>query len=73
MARDVGLHHPSDGAGAVLARRRADARERAVLPFFVVAFVWSWALWWTAAATGRSFAEPVGFMLYMTDPNETEW
>jgi uncharacterized protein len=28
--------------------------------------VWSWALWWTAAATGASFTEPVGFMLYMT-------
>jgi uncharacterized protein len=70
MARDVLLHHPSDGAaqhrGALSDMRGADDRKRPVLPFFVIAFVWSWALWWTAAATGASFTEPVGFMLYMT-------
>jgi uncharacterized protein len=66
MARDVLLHHPPDGAGALLGRRGAHARERLVLPFYVIAFGWSWAPWWTAAATGRSFTEPVGFMLYMT-------
>lgn len=71
MARDVLLHHPSEDTAehrrALPDMRGADARKRRpVLPFFVVAFVWSWALWWTAAAMGRSFVEPVGFVLYMS-------
>jgi uncharacterized protein len=54
----------------LLEKRRVDAhgsgpRHRPVLPFFALAFVWTWALWWTAAATGRSATDPAGFMLYM--------
>jgi uncharacterized protein len=33
--------------------------------YFGIAFAWTWTLWWAAAATGRSVAEPVGAMLYM--------
>lgn len=36
-----------------------------VLKYFLVAFGWTWALWWAAAATGRSVTDPVGFMLFM--------
>jgi uncharacterized protein len=42
--------------------RRAPPAARA---YFGIAFAWTWTLWWTAAATGRSVAEPVGAMLYM--------
>lgn len=37
----------------------------AACTYFGIAFAWTWTLWWTAAATGRSVAEPVGAMLYM--------
>jgi uncharacterized protein len=52
-------------------KRRVDARgsgggHSPVLPFFVLTFMWTWALWWTAAATGHSATDPAGFMLYMT-------
>jgi uncharacterized protein len=69
MARDVLVQHPCEARrrrASPAMRRAAAPQDRPVLPFFAVAFVWSWALWWTAAATGRSFTEPVGFMLYMT-------
>jgi uncharacterized protein len=33
--------------------------------YFGIAFAWTWTLWWAAATTGRSVAEPVGAMLYM--------
>ncbi len=37
-----------------------------VLPYFVLTFSWTWSLWWTAAATGRSVTElpvPLLFLL----------
>jgi len=34
--------------------------------FYGVTFAWTWALWWAAAATAGSVAEPAGAMLYMT-------
>lgn len=33
--------------------------------YFLLAFVWTWSLWWTAAATGASVADAAGGMLYM--------
>lgn len=33
--------------------------------YFGIAFAWTWTLWWTAAATGGSVAEPAGTVLYM--------
>jgi membrane protease YdiL (CAAX protease family) len=38
---------------------------RAARAYFGIAFAWTWTLWWTAAAAGRSVAEPLGAMLYM--------
>ncbi len=40
--------------------------QRPTLTYFGIAFAFTWSLWWTAAATGRSVAEPVGLLLYMT-------
>jgi uncharacterized protein len=47
---------------AATEKHRAPPAARA---FFGIAFAWTWTLWWTAAATGGSVAEPVGAMLYM--------
>jgi membrane protease YdiL (CAAX protease family) len=33
--------------------------------FFGLAFVWSWVWWLTAAATGRTLADPAGLLLYL--------
>jgi uncharacterized protein len=50
-------------------RPHESGEERRVPPaaraYVGIAFAWTWTLWWTAAATGRSVAEPVGAMLYM--------
>ena len=43
---------------------RPRPRHRPVLPYFVLAFVWTWALWWTAAAAPLS--GPVAFVAFMT-------
>jgi uncharacterized protein len=40
-------------------------RQQLILSFFVLAFVWSWAWWATAAATGATIAEPSGLLLYL--------
>lgn len=39
--------------------------QRPTLTFFGIAFAVTWSLWWTAAITGRSVAEPAGLLLYM--------
>jgi uncharacterized protein len=45
--------------------RKSDRRQQPVLPFFVLAFVWSWAWWGTAAVTGVRVTEPAGLLLYL--------
>lgn len=36
-----------------------------VLPFFVLAYAWSWAWWGTAAATEAAITEPPGLLMYL--------
>ncbi len=46
-----------------------DRKRRAPPPasaYFAIAFVWTWTLWWTAAASGWSVADPMGALLYMS-------
>jgi uncharacterized protein len=36
-----------------------------VLPFFAIAFAWSWLMWWGAAAAGLSFDQSLFKLLYL--------
>lgn len=40
-------------------------RQLPVVSFLVLAFVWSWACWWSAAAAGLGVTEPAGLLLYL--------
>ena len=41
----------------------ARGRQLPVVSFFVVAFVWSWARWWSAVVAGVAVTEPAGLLL----------
>ena len=43
----------------------ARGRQLPGVSFFVVAFVWSWACWWSAVAAGVAVTEPAGLLLYL--------
>jgi uncharacterized protein len=43
---------------------RPSARRVAV--YFALTFVWTWAAWWSAAAIGREFTEPLVLLLFLT-------
>ncbi|MFA9429425.1 type II CAAX prenyl endopeptidase Rce1 family protein [Egicoccus sp. AB-alg2] len=47
--------------------RRARRREALpVLQYFVLTYLWTWGLWWAAAASGGSFGEPTVLLLFVT-------
>jgi uncharacterized protein len=48
-----------------MASPTSNRRRQPVLSFFVLAFVWSWAWWGTAAVTGARVTEPPGLLLYL--------
>jgi uncharacterized protein len=50
---------PSSGSGAARSWRSA------VLPFFAIAYAWTWTAWWSAAALGASVDDAAGGLLYM--------